>query len=115
MHAVDDDDGANGQVWYTIVSGNENGSFILNPETGFLYPAVALSGRAGSYRIGVEARDGAGSGPNSDKCYVDIRVIPVNQHKPEFIMPELPNATVEVPEVSFDCQSHFFSECEKYN
>lgn len=99
VRAVDNDDGTNGQVWYTIVSGNENGSFSLNPETGFLYPAVALSGRAGSYRIQVEARDGAGNGPHSDLCYVDIRVIPVNQHKPEFIMPELPNATVEVPEV----------------
>lgn len=46
----------------------------------------------------MEARDGAGSGPHADRCYVDIRVIPVNQHKPEFLMPELPNATVEVPE-----------------
>ncbi|KAG5343409.1 CAD87 protein, partial [Acromyrmex heyeri] len=48
--------------------------------------------------IEVEARDGAGSGPHSDRCYVDIRVTPVNQHKPQFVMPELTNATVEVPE-----------------
>ncbi|XP_074114366.1 cadherin 87A [Cotesia typhae] len=98
VHAEDPDEGLNGDVWYKIVSGNENGSFSLNPETGFLYPAVMLVGRAGSYRIEVEARDGAGHGPHSDRAFVDIRVIPVNQHKPEFIMPELPNATVEVPE-----------------
>ncbi|XP_012283433.1 cadherin-87A [Orussus abietinus] len=98
VRAADPDEGINGEVWYSILDGNENGSFVLNPETGILYPAVALLGRAGSYRIQVEARDGGGNGPHSDKCYVDIRVIPVNQHKPEFIMPELPNATVEVPE-----------------
>ncbi|XP_034936764.1 cadherin-87A [Chelonus insularis] len=98
VHAEDDDEGLNGDVWYSIISGNDDGSFTLNSETGFLYPAMALSGRAGSYRIEIEARDGAGQGPHFDRAYVDIRVIPVNQHKPEFVMPELPNATVEVPE-----------------
>lgn len=99
VRAVDQDEGTNGEVWYTIINGNENESFSLNRETGILYPAAALLGRAGSYRIEVEARDGAGSGPHSDRCYVDIRVTPVNQHKPQFVMPELTNATVEVPEV----------------
>ncbi|EFN85300.1 Cadherin-87A [Harpegnathos saltator] len=98
VRAVDQDEGVNGEVWYTIVNGNENESFSLNRETGILYPAAALLGRAGSYRIEVEARDGAGNGPHSDRCYVDVRVTPVNQHKPQFIMPELTNATVEVPE-----------------
>ncbi|XP_011882059.1 PREDICTED: cadherin-87A [Vollenhovia emeryi] len=98
VRAVDQDEGTNGEVWYTIINGNENESFSLNRETGILYPAAALLGRAGSYRIEVEARDGAGSGPHSDRCYVDIRVTPVNQHKPQFVMPELTNATVEVPE-----------------
>lgn len=77
------------KFWYTIIHGNENESFSLNHETGILYPGAALLGRAGSYRIEVEARDGAGNGPHSDKCYVDIRVTPVNQHKPQFVLPEL--------------------------
>ncbi|KYN32871.1 Cadherin-87A, partial [Trachymyrmex septentrionalis] len=98
VRAADQDEGTNGEVWYTIINGNENESFSLNRETGILYPAAALLGRAGSYRIEVEARDGAGSGPHSDRCYVDVRVTPVNQHKPQFVMPELTNATVEVPE-----------------
>ncbi|XP_011304986.1 cadherin-87A [Fopius arisanus] len=99
VRAEDDDDDVNGKVSYTIVSGNEDGAFSLNEETGFLYPAMSLAGRAGTYRIQVEARDGqGGKGPHSDKAYVDIRVIAVNQHKPEFVMPELPNATVQVPE-----------------
>lgn len=71
----------------------------MNRETGILYPGAALLGRAGSYSIKVEARDGAGSGPHSDKCNVYIRVTSVNQHKPQFVLPELTNATVEVPEV----------------
>ncbi|XP_076686160.1 cadherin 87A isoform X2 [Andrena cerasifolii] len=98
VRAVDPDEGINGEVWYTIIRGNENESFSLNHETGILYPGAALLGRAGSYRIEVEARDGAGNGPHSDKCYVDIRVTPVNQHKPQFVLPELTNATVEVSE-----------------
>ncbi|XP_029049380.1 cadherin-87A [Osmia bicornis bicornis] len=98
VRAVDHDEGINGEVWYTIMGGNENESFSLNHETGILYPGAALLGRAGSYTINIEARDGAGRGPHSDKCYVDIRVTPVNQHKPQFVLPELTNATVEVPE-----------------
>ncbi|XP_014205128.1 cadherin-87A [Copidosoma floridanum] len=98
VRAMDHDEGLNGDVWYKIIKGNENGSFSLNPETGILYPAVSLLGRAQSYKIKVEARDMAGRGPHSDTCHIYVRVNPVNQHKPEFIMPELPNATVEVPE-----------------
>lgn len=98
VRAVDNDEGINGEVWYTIIDGNKDHSFTLNQETGILYPAVSLSGRTGTFRIEVESRDGAGKGPHTDRCYVDIRVISVNQHKPEFILPELPNATVEVPE-----------------
>ncbi|XP_066591300.1 cadherin-87A [Prorops nasuta] len=98
VRAVDHDEGPNGEVYYTIINGNENDSFSLHHETGILYPAVALLGRAGSYRIEVEARDGAGKGPHYDRCYVDIRVTSVNRHKPVFVMPELTNTTVEVPE-----------------
>lgn len=99
MRAVDEDEGSNGQVSYSVVSGNEENLFTLNAETGILYPSMALLGKAGTYSIKVEARDGAGMGPHSDVCSVEIRVIPVNQHKPEFTMPKLANATVEVPEV----------------
>ncbi|KAJ8670760.1 hypothetical protein QAD02_002019 [Eretmocerus hayati] len=98
VQALDHDEGLNGEVRYKIIKGNENGSFALNPETGILYPAVSLLGRAQFYKLKVEARDMAGKGPHSDACSIYVRVIPVNQHKPEFIMPELPNATVEVPE-----------------
>jgi len=113
VRAGDLDEGTNGEVWYTIINGNENESFSLNRETGILYPAAALLGRAGSYRIEVEARDGAGSGPHSDKCFVDIRVTPVNQHKPQFVMPELTNATVEVPEACIKKRTFLVSRIKR--
>lgn len=98
VQAEDNDEGINGHISYTIINGNDDNSFILNHETGFLYPAIGLIGRSGNHRIEIEARDGNGDGPNSDRAYVDIRVLPINQHKPEFTMPELSNSTVEVPE-----------------
>ncbi|XP_058810290.1 cadherin-87A isoform X2 [Phymastichus coffea] len=98
VSAIDPDEGINGAVWYKIIKGNDNDSFTLNPETGILYPALSLLDRAQSYQIKVEARDVAGKGLHSDTCNIYIRVITVNQHKPQFIIPELPNTTVEVPE-----------------
>jgi hypothetical protein len=108
---VDHDEGVNGKVVYMIAQGNENGSFVLNPETGILYPAVSLLGRAQTYDISVSARDEDGKGPHFDTCKIYIHVIRVNQYKPEFIMPELPNTTVEVPEVSFSIIYLFTSKC----
>ncbi|KAL7306286.1 hypothetical protein TKK_0001717 [Trichogramma kaykai] len=100
VRATDNDEGLNGKVRYKIIKGNDDGSFVLNPETGILYPAVSLLGRAQFYELKVEARDRDGKGPYSDVCNIYVRIIPVNQYKPEFIMPESPNATVEVPENS---------------
>lgn len=96
--ADDKDEDDFGTVKYTILSGNEDGSFILDANSGILYPATSLMGRKGQYRLEVEARDGLGNGPHSDKAEVIIDVIEVNQHRPVFIMPALSNATVEIQE-----------------
>jgi hypothetical protein len=47
----------------------------------------------------VEGRDEDGKGPYADTTTIDIEIRDVNQNKPVFIMPSLPNATIEVPEV----------------
>lgn len=47
----------------------------------------------------MEARDGAGNGELHDKATLKVHVINVNDHKPVFVMPYLPNSTVEVLEV----------------
>lgn len=69
-------------------------------ETGILYPHKSLLGQTRDFHLEVEARDGAGNGHLFDKAIVHVHVLNVNEHKPEFIMPALSNATVEVLEVS---------------
>ncbi|XP_021925581.1 cadherin-87A isoform X2 [Zootermopsis nevadensis] len=98
VHAEDLDEGNNGAVSYTITSGNEGGVFKMDPETGILYPAESLEGKAREFHLVVEGRDEEGNGPHADKTIIDIEIRDVNQNKPVFIMPSLPNATIEVPE-----------------
>lgn len=46
----------------------------------------------------MEARDGVGFGPNADQADIVIDVQSTNSYKPEFIMPALSNASVELQE-----------------
>ena len=98
VQADDKDEDEAGTVKYSIVSGNFDSSFKLDPNTGILFPATSLMGRKGQYTLKVEARDGEGSGPHTDTTEVVVDVIEVNQHRPTFIMPALSNATVEIQE-----------------
>ncbi|KAL3182236.1 hypothetical protein MRX96_007436 [Rhipicephalus microplus] len=98
VSATDADEGINAEIRYSIVAGNENGVLAVNPKTGIVYPVKKLESSRKEYRIGLEARDGAGNGPNTDNCIVLIRLIEINLDKPHFVTPSLPNATVEVME-----------------
>lgn len=98
VQADDKDDEEAGTVKYTLKSGNDDNSFSLDANSGILYPAKSLMGHKGRYTLKVEARDGVGSGPNTDFCEIIIDVIEVNQHRPIFIIPALSNATVEIQE-----------------
>lgn len=98
VSAMDADEGINAEIRYSIVAGNENGVLAVNPKTGIVYPVKKLESSRKEYRIGLEARDGAGNGPNTDNCIVLIRLIEINLDKPHFVTPSLPNATVEVLE-----------------
>ena len=73
--------------------------FKLDAETGILYPAESLEGKPRDFHLVVEGRDEGGNGPHADTTTIDIEIRDVNQNKPVFIMPSLPNATIEVPEV----------------
>ena len=75
------------------------GVFKLDAETGILYPAESLEGKPREFHLVVEGRDEEGNGPNADTTTIDVEIRDVNQNKPVFIMPSLPNATIEVPEV----------------
>lgn len=98
VNATDEDSGVNGNIHYSIVSGNDNDVFLLGIETGILYPHKSLLGQTRNFHLRVEARDGAGNGQLFDEATINVHVLNVNEHQPDFIMPALPNATVEVLE-----------------
>ncbi|KAJ4434750.1 hypothetical protein ANN_23319, partial [Periplaneta americana] len=98
VRAEDPDEGKNGAVRYSILSGNEGGVFKLDAESGILYPAESLEGKPREFNLVVEGRDEEGNGPHADTAAINIEIRDVNQNKPVFIIPSLPNATIEVPE-----------------
>lgn len=73
--------------------------FLIGLDTGILYAHKSLLGLTKTFHLIVEARDGAGNGELHDKATLKVHVINVNDHKPVFVMPYLPNSTVEVLEV----------------
>lgn len=68
-------------------------------ETGILYPHKPLVGQKREYHLVIEARDGAGNGQLYDRATVNVNILNINDHKPEFIMPAVVNATIDVMEV----------------
>lgn len=98
LNATDLDSGIHGNIHYSIVSGNDNDIFLLGMDTGILYAHKSLMGLTKVFNLIVEARDGAGNGNLFDRATLKVHVQNVNDHKPEFVMPYLPNATVEVME-----------------
>lgn len=98
VSASDRDEGAAKIVKYSIISGNYDNTFILDPDSGILYPRKSLLGQKGQFTIEIEARDGLGQGPHKDNAEIIIEVHTINQHRPKFIMPALANATIEIPE-----------------
>ncbi|XP_049790396.1 cadherin-related tumor suppressor-like [Schistocerca nitens] len=60
VFTADADEGANGQVWYSLAGGNEEGRFAVDAATGVVTVAAPLDReRAPAYRLLVEARDAA--------------------------------------------------------
>ncbi|KAG5879259.1 hypothetical protein JTB14_012529 [Gonioctena quinquepunctata] len=98
VNATDDDSGLNGNIHFSIISGNDNDAFLLGVETGILYPHKTLLGQTREFHLLVEARDGGGNGQLFDRATINVHVLNVNEYRPQFIMPALPNATVEVLE-----------------
>ncbi|KAB0801704.1 hypothetical protein PPYR_03890 [Photinus pyralis] len=95
VFATDDDAGINGNVIYTIHSGNDDDIFLLGEDTGILYVHKSLAGRTGTFSLLVEARDG-GNQPLTDTCIVNIKVVNVNDHKPNFIHPMSTRSVIEI-------------------
>ena len=68
----------------------------MEPTSGVVSANGSLRGAAREFVLGVSVSDGE----KRDTAELRLVVQPVNLHQPTFILPALPNATVEVPEVS---------------
>lgn len=109
VHAIDQDEGAFGEVRYSIKDGNEQNLFRLDQETGILYPARNLTNQEGVYTLLISAQDNLETNSRESTCRAVITVMKVNQHRPVFIMPALSNATIEIPTVSIILQCNIYS------
>uniref|UniRef100_H3AQ83 FAT atypical cadherin 4 n=1 Tax=Latimeria chalumnae TaxID=7897 RepID=H3AQ83_LATCH len=82
--ASDADEGTNGQIRYTIISGNTNGEFRIDSVTGVISVAKPLDREMRpSYSLTVQAVD-RGSSPLSDTTIVAITLTDVNDFLPVF-------------------------------
>ncbi|XP_047493063.1 protein dachsous-like [Penaeus chinensis] len=85
--ATDEDSLDNGRVTYIITSGNEDGSFALDYETGVLTIVKALDReRATQYRLNVTASD-HGQPPRSAMQVIEVFIEDVNDNPPKFSQP----------------------------
>ncbi|XP_069711082.1 protocadherin-23 [Phaenicophaeus curvirostris] len=94
IFATDLDSGLNGEIEYSILSGNENTAFLIDSTQGILATDAVLDHESTSYyRLVVQAAD-KGSQRLSATSIVQIQVLDVNDNAPVV----QPPGEVEVPE-----------------
>uniref|UniRef100_A0A3Q1HYB0 Protocadherin-16 n=1 Tax=Anabas testudineus TaxID=64144 RepID=A0A3Q1HYB0_ANATE len=82
VFATDADSGMNGQIEYSIVSGNNNEAFILDSVRGILATNVLLDREiTPSYKLVLQAAD-RGNPPLSSTATVRVQVVDVNDNSP---------------------------------
>lgn len=80
--ASDADSGMNGQIEYSIISGNHNNAFILDSVRGILATNVMLDREiTSSYKLVLQAAD-KGNPPLSSTATVRVQVVDVNDNSP---------------------------------
>ncbi|XP_078660403.1 protocadherin Fat 4-like isoform X2 [Branchiostoma floridae x Branchiostoma belcheri] len=84
--ATDNDSGDNGNITYTIISGNQNMTFAIDEVSGEITLQTKLDYDHGkkSYQLVVEAKD-AGTPVRSSNAIVDILVVNENDNSPVFL------------------------------
>uniref|UniRef100_A0A3Q1I5G8 FAT atypical cadherin 1a n=1 Tax=Anabas testudineus TaxID=64144 RepID=A0A3Q1I5G8_ANATE len=84
VQAASRDTEANGEISYSIISGNEHGLFSVDSRTGDIFVIEPLDYEVShEYYITIEATDG-GSPPLSDMATVNINLTDVNDNGPVF-------------------------------
>ncbi|KAI9525461.1 hypothetical protein NQZ68_006008 [Dissostichus eleginoides] len=82
MFASDADSGVNGQIDYSIVSGNSNEAFVLDSVRGILATNVLLDREiTPSYKLVLRAAD-RGNPPLSSTTTIRVQVVDVNDNSP---------------------------------
>ncbi|XP_076844234.1 protocadherin Fat 4 isoform X2 [Brachyhypopomus gauderio] len=95
VFASDADEGTNGQIRFSITSGNENGDFRIDSVTGVISVAKTLDREVRAwYSLVVQAAD-RGSSARVDRATVNVALLDVNDCVPTF---ELSPYTVTVQE-----------------
>ncbi|XP_063857519.1 cadherin-23-like [Scylla paramamosain] len=101
VHATDGDDinSPNGRILFSIEGGNEKGPFEIRhieKTAAEIFAAKPLVGHYGNYSLEVQAQD-RGFPPNSVLSHINICVLDLNDHAPQFVSPS-ENVTIKVPE-----------------
>ncbi|XP_061626478.1 protocadherin-23 isoform X1 [Phyllopteryx taeniolatus] len=82
VFAYDADSGTNGQIEFSIISGNHNGAFILDSVRGILATNAMLDREiTSSYKLVVQASD-KGNPPLSSTAIIWLQVVDVNDNSP---------------------------------
>ncbi|KAK6636218.1 hypothetical protein RUM43_009876 [Polyplax serrata] len=98
VHASDADEGINGDVYYSITAGNEEGKFSIEPGTGQITLLTELDRESTPrYLLTVTAEDGALHNRLSVSTTVVIDVLDENDNAPEFAQTE---SKISVPETT---------------
>ncbi|XP_022080540.1 uncharacterized protein LOC110973761 [Acanthaster planci] len=93
--ANDADSGPAGEVTYTILSGNDNGTFLVDPNSGNIILLQPLDRETVSfYNITVQAQDRAAP-PLSATTYVIVEVRDFNDNDPQWIRDRYTASVVE--------------------
>ena len=86
LKATDEDQGSNAKVTLSIVAGNKDGNFRINPKSGVLYVERPLDAELKSaYSLTVTALDHANTGMRKQSsAKVRIYIVDVNDNDPQF-------------------------------
>lgn len=85
VYTIDADEGLNGDVFYFIESGNEEGNFHIDDATGQITLAKAIDREVQSmYKLVIVAHDAAVKGQLSSTTSLTVDVLDENDNAPEF-------------------------------
>ena len=95
IRALDRDIGYNGQLWFTIISGNVDSCFLINTQNGHISLGRSLDmERIAFYSLAVKVSD-LGLPSKSKVVRINITVTDVNDNRPVF---SLPFYSFQIPE-----------------